>query len=329
MNKDLQLTAEFITMLRSSFYGQILFEGALSTLECKLVSETYLETAHKAFDKIDNWMVDLGNQIPIFSVDWESAETFDAIAAMDFMAVLKADLEWFIPKIEAALRVEDLTQDHNAAKVLVAALNRSAAVKSSYVETLSAIFSQLGQTEDAQQIAAEITDAQEYLKTTRIILNTFSSPQAYTEQLCEKLRREASLTPADFRAHLHDCRILLNVYQKAFTYELAEIPLQIQDEWTQHKIPAVAAGYWIAYEFSPEEFLAWSNVGITGAPLAANWRRANFTPEESIEWMKEGLPPSYAVPWRAAGFQPARAAQMLRRGVTDPAKAPQGEGTED
>jgi hypothetical protein len=326
MNKDLQLTAEFITMLRSSFYGQILFEGALSTLGCNLVTEKYLETAHKAFDKIDNWIVDLGNQLPIFSVDWESAETFDAISAMDFMKALKADLEWFIPKIESALLVEDLTQDHNAAKVLVAALNRSAAVKNSYVETLSSIFAQFGQNEEAQQIAFEINDSQEYLRTTRIILNTFLSPQAYTEELCEKLRREASLTPADFRAHLHDCRILLNVYEKSFSYALAEIPTEIADDWSSREIPAVAAGYWIAYEFTPDDFMAWTNVGITGAPLAANWRRANFAPEEAIEWMQEGLTPSYAVPWRAAGFKPARAAQMLRRGVTDPAKAPQSEG---
>lgn len=326
MNKDLQLTSEFITMLRSSFYGQILFEGALSTLGCPLVSETYLETAHKAFDRIDNWIQDIANQIPIFSVDWQSAETFDSIAAMDFMKELKQDLLWLIPKIEGALSVEDLTQDQDAVKVLVAALTRSAAVRNSYVETLSTIFSQLNENEQAQQIAFEIADTQEYLKTTRIILDTFTSPKSYTESLCEKLRGEASLTPCDFRAHLHDCRILLNVYEKEFSYALAEIPTEIADNWIEKRIPAVAAGYWIAYDFTPDEFLAWTNVGITGAPLAANWRRAQFSPEESIEWIKEGLTPAYAVPWYIAGFEPARAAQMIRRGVTDPAKAPKAEG---
>lgn len=322
LNKDLHLSAEFITFLRSGFYGQILFEGALARLESPLLPADYLDTAHKAFDKIDLWLKDLSTELPIFATAWTSPETFDAIAAMSFMKDLKKDLQWLIPKVELALRTPNLAQDREAVKLLVAALIRSAAARSSYVETLQMIFSQLKADELAQQVAYEIDGAREYVHVTQIILDTFSITRTYDPDLCEKLRKEASLTPCDFRAHIHDTNILLNVYAKEFSFDLAEIPRDEEQFWMQRKIPAVPAGYWRAYGFSPEEFLEWRSLGITGAPLAANWRRANFSPHEAIPWIREGIPPSLAITWRPSGIEPSRVADLLRRGVTDPSKAP-------
>jgi hypothetical protein len=322
LNKDLHLTAEFITFLRSGFYGQILFEGALARLESPLLAPDYLDTAHKAFDKIDIWLKDLSTELPIFSTSWTSPETFDAIAAMSFMKELKKDLQWLIPKLELALRTPNLVQDRDAVKLLVAALIRSAAARSSYVETLHTIFSQLKADELAQQVSYEIDGAKEYVNVTQLILDTFSITRTYDPDLCEKLRKEASLTPCDFRAHIHDTNILLNVYAKQFSFDLAEIPRDEEQLWMRRQIPAVPAGYWRAYGFSPEDFLEWRSLGITGAPLAANWRRANFSPQESIPWIREGIPPSLATAWRPSGTEPARVAALLRRGITDPSQAP-------
>jgi hypothetical protein len=336
-NKDLHLTAEFLTLLRAGFFGQIKFESALSTLESGFIPVGYLDTAHKAFDKLDVWMNDLAKELPIFATSWSSPETFDAISAMNFMRDLKADYQVIIPQLEEALLVPNLSQEREAVKLLVAALVRSSSTRSSYVETLTVLFHQLKAPELAQQVALEIEGAREYVRITDIILNTFSTPAAYDDALCEKLRSEASLTPCDFKALVHDTNILLNVYAKDFTFELAEIPREQALEWIDNQIPAVAAGYWRAYDFSAQDFLEWKNVGVTGAPLAANWRRAQFTPTEAIEWIKEGLTPSIAIVWRDAGFEdPARVSAMLRRGVTDPAKAPRadsssrpdGDGTE-
>lgn len=330
LNKDLHLTAEFVTLLRAGFYGQILFEGALQKLDCALVPSDYLETAHKAFDKLDVWIKDLAKELPIFATTWTSAETFDAISAMTFLRELKKELLWLIPLVEDALRVPNLSQERQSVKLLAASILRSAATRTSYVETLSSIFNQLRAANLAQQVALEIDGAREYLQVANVIVNTFSSTAAYDDALCEQLRAEASLTPSDFRATVHDANILLNVYAKEFTFDLAEIPVHEASTWQKHGIPAVAAGYWRAYEFSPEEFLEWRSVQITGAPLAANWRRAQFTPTEAIEWITQGLPPSMAIPWRAAGFTPERSAALINRGITDPSRAPetdQGQGS--
>jgi len=329
LNKDLQLSAEFITFLRSGFYAQILFEQALAQLEVKLVPEDYLETAHKAFDRIDVWINDLATELPIFSASWSTPETFDAIAAMSYMRELKKDLLWLIPQVEVALRTQNLAQNRDAVKILVAALIRSAAARSSYVETLHSIYTQLKATDLAQQVAYEIDAAKEYVNVTQIILETFSVTTTYDPDLCEKLRKEASLTPYDFRAHIHDTLILLNVYSKEFSFELAEIPKDEAQAWVDLRIPAVAAGYWRAYNFGAEEFMEWRNMGITGAPVAANWRRARFSPREAVGWMREGIPPVLASQWLSSGLEPARVAALLRRGITDPSKAPRSSREDD
>ncbi|MEY4700009.1 MAG: hypothetical protein RL326_196 [Pseudomonadota bacterium] len=322
LNKDLQLSAEFITFLRSGFYAQILFEQALTRLETKVVGEDYLETAHKAFDRIDAWINDLVTELPTFSASWTTPETFDAIAAMSFMRELKKDLQWLIPQVEVALRTQNLAQNRDAVKLLVAALIRSAAARGSYVETLHSIYTQLKATDLAQQVAYELEGAKEYVNVTQIILETFSTTTTYDPDLCEKLRKEASLTPCDFRAHIHDTTILLNVYSKEFSFELAEFSKDEAQGWIDLRMSAVAAGYWRAYNFGPEEFMEWQTMGITSAPVAANWRRARFLPREAVGWIREGIPPVLASQWLSTKLEPARVAALLQKGITDPTQAP-------
>jgi hypothetical protein len=329
LNKDIHLSAEFITLLRAGFYSQILFEGALGKLGLELLPEGYLDGAHKAFDKIDVWIKDITNNLPIFSTSWSSPETFDAISAVSYMRDLKRDLLWLIPQVETALRVPNLAQERDAVKLLVGACVRSAATRNSYAETLSAIFTQLQAKDLAEQVYLEVPAARDYFNVTQIIVDTFSSSGAYTDELCERLRVEASLTPGDFRAHVHDANILLNVYSKEFTFELAEISPDEAQPWIEERIPAVAAGYWRAYELTPEDFIEWKALGITSAPIAANWRRAQFDPKEAVEWIKQGLAPSVALVWRNAGFEPARALSMLQRGISDPSRAPRQDASAD
>jgi hypothetical protein len=329
LNRDLHLTTEFLVLLRSGFYGQIIFEGVLDALKSNFAPKNYLDIAHKAFDKIDSWMKDLSSELPIFSTSWETPETFDAISAMNFMRDLRKDFTLIVPNIEAALRTENLSQDREAVKLLVAALVRSAATRNAYVETLANTYAVLKAPGLAQQVAAEIDSSREYLRVTRIIQDTFSGTTAYDDKLCEQLRVEAMLTPGDFRALAHDSNVLLNSLAKEFTYEMVDFNPGEADEWRSSKIPAVAAGYWRAYGFSPQDFLDWKAQGITGAPLAANWTRAGFGPGEAVEWIKQGLPPVLAVPWRVAGFTPERASALISRGVMDPAKAPRIEAADD
>ena len=85
LNKDVHLSAEFVSLLRAGFYSQILFEGALAKLESAVLPENYLDIAHKAFDKIDVWVKDISNNLPIFSLSWSAPETFDVISAMSYL----------------------------------------------------------------------------------------------------------------------------------------------------------------------------------------------------------------------------------------------------
>lgn len=328
-NKDVHLTTEFITFLRAGFYGQIVFEGTLSKLDVSVLPTGYLEPAHRAFDKVEVWTKDLVREIPIFATSWSAPETFDAISAMGFMRDLKKDFVFVTPKVEDALHVKELQRDRESAKLLAAAVFRSASTRLGYIEGLYGLYTQLGAKDLADAAALEYAPAKEQFDLANQLVAIFSIASEFDEAQCERLKREARLVPGDFRSRIHDCNILLNVYSKEFTYELAEIPRDEAELWISKKIPAVAAGYWRAYGFSPDDLLEWRQVGINGAPLAASWRQAGFYPESAVRWIREGIPPAIAVVWDKAGFEPPRTAALLRRGITDPAKAPEAGSSRD
>lgn len=329
LSKDLHLTAEFLAFLRAGFFAQILFEGAASRLGWTALPPNYVDAAHKAFDKLDAWFHDAEDGVPLFNSSWTTPDTFDAINAMTLMKDLKRDSLWLLPRVEDALQTQNLSEDRDSVKLLAAALTRSAATRSAKVETLYNLFSKLKSEENAQQNVAELPDAKNFLQTAQTVVEIFATDAPYQPDLCERLRIEASLVPSDIRAHLHDTRIFLNIYARDFSFELAEIPREHAQVWIDRKIPAVAAGYWYAYRFSPDECLRWIGIGVRGAPMAAYWRRAGFEPEAAVGWLQYGIPPMIARVWALAGFDPARAASLLQRGITDPAQAPKRGGPED
>jgi hypothetical protein len=329
LNKDLQLSAEFMTFLKAGFYGQVLFEAALAKLELPIVPGQYLETAHKAFDRIDRWVADLAEELPLFATGWTSPETFDAISAMSFLREFKRECLWLVPQIETALSTSNLPQNRDAAKLLAASIVRSAATRSCYVETLTNCLKDLKADDYAQRVGAEVEGAKEYLSVANSIVDIFCGGSAFSTELCEKLRREASLVPSDLRSYVHDANILLNCLARELTFELAEMPRDEAQDWTAANVPAVIAGYWRAYSFTPQDVYEWSGHGISSAPVAALWRRARFYPDEAAKWLREGIAPAVALEWKKAGFDPPRAGVLLRRGITDPSEAPRRDVEED
>jgi len=327
--RDLQLTLEFLTFLRSGFFGQIAFDNALSTLQSGFGPEGYSQNAHRAFDKLDAWFDDLHRDIPIFATAWDAPETFDAISAMNFMRDLKRDLQWLLPFVEDALATQNLAQNPDVMKLLAAAVFRGASARTAYVETMYNSLMTLRVVDIAQRVAYEVEAAREQQQKAQMILTTFASGAVFPPEVCEMLRFEAGLIPCDLRSQVHDINVLLNVYAKEFTFDLAEFSKEEAMPWIKAQIPPIAAGYWRAYHFSPDDLLAWNRVGVSGAPLAAHWHRNYFNPDVAVRWIREGFSPELALPWYKAGFEAPRAAAMIKRGVTDPAKAPKTSSTEE
>jgi hypothetical protein len=188
------------------------------------------------------------------------------------------------------------------------------------------LFSGLSAQELAQNAIAESAEATAYFQHAQTIVDVFANNQNPSAEICERLRFEASLVPSDLRAHVHDALILLNVYSKEFTFALAGFSEGEAQPWKDNQIPPVAAGYWHAYRFTPQDYFRWASIGVRAAPLAAYWRRVGFEPEAAAPWLAEGIPPLYAAQWAQAGFPPDRAAAYIRRGVSDPAKVPSQPG---
>ena len=322
IEKDLHLSTEFLAFLKSSFFAQVLFEGAMTRLNSSLLPSNYVDSAHKVFDKLDLWMKEVEDNLPLFSTKWTAPDTFDAINAMGFVKDMKGDLLWLIPQIDDALNVPDLTQNREAVILLASAILRSGAMRHSYVETMGAIFSKLNAEELAQQALVESADAKNYFQNAQTIIDVFANNPNPESDLCERLRFEASLISSDMRAHVHDALILLNVYSKEFTFALAGFSAGEAQPWIDNRIPPVAAGYWHAYRFGPEDYFRWATIGVQGAPLAAYWRRVGFEPENAAAWIEQGIPPMLAAQWARAGSTPERAITLMRKGITDPSEAP-------
>ena len=322
IHKDLHLTTELLSFLRAGLFSQVMLENAESRLRAAFLPPNYIEAPHKGLEKVDTWIKELEEGLPLLSTSWTTPETFDAISAMGFIKELKRDVLWFGQIVDNALIIPDLVDDRASVKLLAAAVHRSATTRLAYLETLSSIFTTIKAPDRAQAAAAEIPNALAFVQTANTILDIFGVDTPYEPTLCEKLRAEASLAPSDMRAHAHDARIFLNVYAKQFDFELAEIPAQRARPWLEMRIPAVAAGYWYAYGFDPQDYARWASVGIRGAPLAAYWRRARFHPEDAMDWIQQGIPPMVAMEWARAGFDAGRAVAMMRRGIVDPTRAP-------
>ena len=323
LHKDLHFTADFLSFLRAGFVAQSVFEGTMSTLGATSLPSNYGHEAHKVFDKLDGWLNDLTSGLPVFTLSWSSPDSFDAINAMGFLTDLKKDLVWLSPLVANALSVADLVGDREAVKLIVSANLRSATARHSYYDTLHSLMVELKAPDLAQQAHAEMQVAKSALSTAQTIVDTFSVESGYHPELCERLRLETIVTPGDLNALAHNARILLNVYAKQFTFELAEIPREIARPWSDNGVPAFAAGYWYAYGLSVDEFAQWSSIGIRSAPIAASWKRVRFAAQEAAEWMQRGIHPLLAMQWKKYGFSAEDALTNLRLGITDPSKVSQ------
>lgn len=319
--KDIQFTAQFLALLRAGALSRVALEGAANRLELAVLPANYAEKAYSDLEKLEGWVKDLEEGLPIFSLSWSYLETFDAISAMDLMKNFKEDLLWFAPIVSKALQAPKLEDDIQATKILAAGIARCATMRLSTSETLHNLYIKLKDSDSAQQSYAEIPDSVGYVQTANTIVDIFGDEHSYTNELCERLRAETSLVSCDLMATAHETRILLNVFAKNFSFELAEIDPREARKWAAKNIPAVAAGFWYAYHFSPDDYFRWLSVGIRGAPLAAYWRRANFEPEEAVKWIQHGLPPSIAETWARAGYDPERAILHLQKGINQPGRA--------
>lgn len=319
----MQLSSEFIAFLRAGLFSQVMLENVANRLGAAFLPENYTAPAQKGIQKLDTWIKELEDGLPLLSTSWSTPDTFDAINAMGFMKDLKRDLMWMAEMVEAALSKKNLNEERIAAKIIAASLFRSATNRVAYLNTLNNLYVKLKAPEKATQAASELGEAQSYLQTTATIVEIFSGDKEYAPELCEKLRLEALLNPAELRAKAHEARIFLNVYTQQFDFEAAEIPEDIAKPWSEIKVPAVAAGYWYAYRFTPKDCLRWAAVGIRAAPLAAAWRRAQFDPESAIEWAQRGVHPMVAMEWARAGFDAPKAVALMQKGINHPSKASQ------
>ena len=321
VNKDVQITQSILNFLRAGYLGQIVFHSAMTQLGSNLLDDSYLQNASRALDKVEPWFKEMLDNMPIFAASWTQAETFEAIRAMSLLGELKTDLEWLASQMDVALEIKDLKSEPEALRLLVAGIARCANARSTYLEGAASFANAYKMKGLFEHISMQYNEAQEYVRMTQTVFESFRDLSTVSDDLCERLRREAELVPCDFRSHIHDIIILQNTYAKEFTFETVGFSIEDAEKWQQLQATPQIAGFWRAYKFSPEEAASWVQRQLTPAALAAGWRRAGFKPEEAFPWAQVGFIPPLARIWHDAGFEPERAQTMVSRGVMDPAQA--------
>lgn len=326
--KDRFVTHGITSYSLSSYQGKFAYLNILSQFgHPKFVVDDVLKIQQN-LSKISKWHDQLYQDECLFSASWSKAETFEAEAAIDLVAVLKPELYQLAAEISRILGLKEIPT-YDELVFLTAcyawqAFSRDAYVRSfiEYANKFALIdmeekYRQLiplceADTEKSQHIIFEMRklDPDAPVKDDQRI-----APEANLLQLLF----EASIPlPSTYRSHIHDINQILSQFKGGLSFATAEFTQAEADLWMDANIGPVLAGYWRAYGISIDEAREWTNIGVAEAPLAIEWRKGAFTPATCKEWIELKFMPYDAFVWKRAGYKPEEARKLLSEGVTNP-----------
>ncbi|NMC63885.1 MAG: hypothetical protein GYA55_12045 [SAR324 cluster bacterium] len=300
---DIYLTNSIVNFLYAGYQGAFAAQNLLSQLGYKNIDPGEISLIETKLTEIERWKEDLLKGLPIFSSTWKAPQTVASKKAFQTLSELRSDLLKTVGHIKKSLLAEDLAESKEEVKYLIAAFSRQAYSRENYVRG----FIEFGESFKHQDVVDNYTkflpQAEQGLQAAHMFLQIFQSEEKPQAVFFKGLYEECIFLPGVFQAQVHDINILLNSYTEVITYEkLGIIPEHI-DSWESIKVNATAAGYWQAWDFTPE--------------LAANWLEAQFNdPRSAWFWLNMGFDPGDAREWALAGFFPPAAREWRERGYS-------------
>lgn len=315
--QDIQASFALLNYLNASCQGHFAALNVLSQLRFPNLSEEEVTFVRDALTKIARWTEELWQHQPLISARWTTPETFDAIHAVELLEAEKGDLGAYVSASHRALSLE-LAQEPEAPKVLIAAFARYIYSRDNYIRGFIRYGEATGKREVVEVYRDLLERSSEELQFSQLLLTTFRDAPSVDGRFFHELAFRCRLLPMAFASHIHDINQLLAQFRGGVSFRTLDFSEQEEQEWLPSGLPPVAAGYWRAHLFSPQEAAQWASLGVTDAPTAFTWREHGFTAPVAIEWLRAGFAPGVAQRWAQAHYEPEDAREYLEQGITDP-----------
>ncbi len=307
--------------LVAAYQGKFTFLNVLNLLGLLRQPEE-LQRCKTTVAKVALWNSKLWKGEELFNHNWSEPATSDAKHALKLLEELKPELWEMATTIRRILQLTDLTSRTDERSYLIACFARFAYGRENYLKGILefAKFFNL-----AQAISVHtplIPQAEAEVQLANNLVETAKTPGPAPEEFANFLRIRCISLPGIFLSHAHDINQLLAPFRGGFSYDTADFNHEEVRNWLNAGFEVRPAGYWRAFEFSPQDALAWIRVGVIDATTAFDWRLHGFSAALAAPWIQVNFPPPFARMWLTAGHDAANAKAALDAGITDPTKAP-------
>lgn len=322
---DIEITHSLVNYLYAAFCGKFSWCQVLSKLQSSHFTSGDLVLTKEHLRTIEKWIADLYNDQPILKADWSYPETQQARTAFGLLDKLKYEFIDLAEKLDTVISAGDYSSSKDRVALLTASFARYSYSKQAYCNGFLRYAKHFQKTRLEEQYTALLPQTDYDIRLADLFVGVVQNSAKAPAQFFIDMRDEAILLPGVFKSNVHDINQLQNMFDKPFTFTMAEISEYEAKNWTELEIAPITAGYWKAYGFLPKAAATWRQVGIEDPSLAAAFRDFQFIPQEASNWIQAGIPPCTAKRWRAAGHDLQSALTMINQGILEPAAPDQND----
>lgn len=206
-------------------------------------------------------------------------------------------------------------------QLLVAYFAWYAYSRDNYYKKLKSFYQDNAHNDLLPQIDFKLQSINNDIQLVNTFLKSLKLPEGPEENFFPHLMFFIKTLPGYFYAKVHDCNQILSIKSAEFTYQMAGFKGELAEIWHKHNFSSGEAGYWIAYNFTPELSLKWKEKGFT-VEDAADWHYAGFELEDALSWVRYMFTPILALQWKQGNFSPEHSAILISHGYFSPAVLP-------
>jgi len=315
---DASISHAIISYLNASYQGRFAYYNLLKQIKHPAADEGALEETRETLERVAEWSQDLLSGATLFSSTWTFPETFEAKKAMELLRELASEMDAFAVEVQKIFKTAKIGKTPDHFKFLIAAFGRFAYSRNNYIKAFIEFGKAFEYPEMVSQYEALLKNSDGDLNLTNEFLQHLEEKKEAEPVFYAALNQSTASLPAIFKTHVHDIRQLIAQFNGGFSYEAANFNEKDAYSWSMKGFDPVTAGYWAAYEISPESAKAWCDVGLTEPATSVEWDRYNFQPEAAIPWLKAGFPAAIAERWERFGHGPEKAMKLMKQGIKDP-----------
>lgn len=312
------ISHRMLNYLNGAFQGQFAFYNILAQLKSTHFSLTTISTIKEKITRTNELIDKLWDGEVLFLEERGRDQSKETEEVRDMLKELVTETLNLAYTTQQILQNREYYKDPEQVKILAAAYGRSCYSKDNYIRgfiKFAQIFSDRDMEEawqnDLKQAQADVKYANEFIM-------ALKKDEEKDISFFMHLHYTARLLPGVYSAQVHDIYQLLCAGFGDFSYEAAKIEPNEARLWERIDVPAIEAGYWRAYGFSPDNSVVWKKEGFLNPLHACEWATIGVDPKTSSDWLKCRFSPLEALNWIAANYSPEEALESIKKGVLSP-----------